>query len=220
MQKKIQTNDLERATAWLAYIDIYGFGVELTEKLLTSLSERLNALHDAINRIISKKTDCHLYMLSDSIVLFCTHNDNGRTKALTDLINVVIEVQTVAVGLDFVFRGILAHGPLVFGGRVCLGPSLLKAVRLEAQLGIPLVVVPEAELDRKTDVFVFETNGPRMIPTKNGFMLGSPLVPVPMDRFRDHVTRKLYESAKSGPDYVAKVWAALAVFLSELAQNE
>jgi len=214
------TTELARATAWLAYIDIFGFGAELLEPDLDALSARLNKLHESIEKEIPANENFHLYMLSDSIVIFCSHKERQRANALTDLVNLLVKIQTVAIKLEFVFRGVITHGKLVYGRRVCLGTPLLKAVRLEAQLGIPLVVLPETELDRAEDIFPIEPLGPLIIPTKNGLLLATPVFPAPIDEFRKHARQKFHDTARDGPDHVAKAWAELNAFVTNLPQPE
>jgi hypothetical protein len=211
---------LKHTTAWLAYIDIYGFGPELTDPNLAALSEKLRALQAAIDKIISIDPNLHLYMLSDSIVVFSSHFDGERARALTTLINCLVKIQTVAIELEFVFRGTVSNGNIVYGNRVCLGPALSRAVRLEAQLALPLVIVPEIEIDRTVDIFPFEPAGPLVVPTKGGLILGTPIFPAPIDKFRQHARKRFVDSAKAGPDHVAKVWAELDAFVNNLPRMD
>src|SRR5260370_21684074 len=126
-------SSLARCNGWVAYIDIFGFGVELKEPTLKDVSDRLSQLHTSIEAETSVGNGLNVYMLSDSIVVFCPDEHISRARSLTKLINFLVKIETAAVDLDFVFRGVISHGDIMLVGRVCLVPPLLKAVLLEAQ---------------------------------------------------------------------------------------
>jgi len=204
----------QRTTGWLAYLDVYGFSAEVRENSLVSVVKRLRRLQSDVAKTISAKRAAK-YVFSDSVVIFWPATASERQKIATDAIDVLRTLQKLARLYDFLLRGVVTYGIMSTGPDYFVGEPLLRAVRLEQLLSIPLVVVPDVDLNPDENALPLPYQIAN-VPTKIGLTRAYPILPAPRRDLSSWVEQKAFKHLREGPHEVAQAWHGLHEFLQKL----
>jgi hypothetical protein len=146
----------KKRTAWVAFIDIYGFRGLLFDENLSKVSQELNAFHTRVHQFLNLPHDQspsnHLKVasasFSDSFVLAvdAEPQDNIALQCFIERLSKIIKA---GAEQGFLFRGAAAFGNVVSGPYHILGEAYLRAYRYESEiLQGPIVVIPKSEFAR------------------------------------------------------------------------
>lgn len=198
-------------TAWVAFLDIYGFRNRLASS--KSLSELVRSLTDLKGRALiqARRPVSRTIFFSDAIVLVQESTDD-LDKGFSDLEVLIRHLCVEGTRLDLPLRGSVAYGEVIVREYFCVGQPLIDAYDFEQQLLIPIVVLPE-RVCAAAGVPIPKKMRP--IPTKEGIASGFPILPIPSEEFLALSRRRLIATLRDGPPRVASVWDQTIKFCQE-----
>ncbi|MGD0165879.1 MAG: hypothetical protein ABSC51_01120 [Gaiellaceae bacterium] len=114
------------------------------------------------------------------------------------------------VELDFPLRGCITFGDVIRQDDLLVGAPVIRAVRGEAMIEAPFVVLPA----RETVGCLLKPNRDYGITVSgNGLMAGYIVTPAPIYPLHDLARRKLEKYALEGPHSIASVWRSALSFI-------
>lgn len=187
---------------WIAYLDAYGVSPQVTSDP-EDVSRRLLAVHQRLRKVAELR-GTEIFMLSDSIFLF-GKDDDDSVRQLRTFATAIKSVISVGIEHTLIFRGALAHGQVHLDRDLCVGASLVRAVRLESQLGFPFVVVPKVELEQAgIGAAALGWGACHEIELKDGATEGYPLLPDDLAKFAIEVEAMRSRALRDGRNDVVK----------------
>lgn len=202
---------------WITYIDIYAFSYHVDKLGENKVYSKLYLAMENI-RGICEKHNIDSVHLSDSLFLVSFDSEHGN-ETLSNLLHCISHAQDELLDADFIPRGSVAYGSIEMSRKIIVGSAIIRAVRLEQQIGAPCVFLPLRELVR-ADVrppwdFVYD------ISTKGGGLIrGLPILPHTLERLAKASAEQLDDALVNGPDNAAQALTALGEIINAGAEYQ
>jgi hypothetical protein len=197
-------------------MDVYAFSRHVERFGEALIYSRMQQAMETIRGIVElyQFDSVHLF---DS--LFIVGFDGGfhGTECLHMLCHCIAEVQDELLDAKFISRGTLAHGNVELSPKVIVGAALIRAVRLEQQLGTPCVFLPLRELKTAPvpSNFIYD------LPMKGGgFIRGVPILPRTMQLLESAHREHLDDSLVHGPAEAAQALTLMEGLIRAYAAHQ
>lgn len=193
--------------AWIVYCDIFGFSAYVRDDV-TKVTNALYKGHTTLyDRFVSRNPEVHIKLISDSIFLiFEVVTDKEKPSILQTCVEDVQWLMSKFVDLRLPLRGGISYGKIYFGDDLLLGDAVVRAVRHEAMIPAPFVLLPVNEMDGLSRSEF--PNGITKVPVKGDGLIKCALIrPNPIDGLLELAKELSDKYCTSGPYPQGKVWS-------------
>ncbi len=176
-----------QTTAWVSFLDIYGFKAIVTVEPADKLANKLFTAHaKVLEKLSSMNSPVKRFAFSDSIFLVYPVNNNNQSEKLQQLKWCVEDTALVSnifsADYQLPLRGGIAYGDVCYTEYLLIGQAVVEAVKNEGLLPCPAVILPaeELKLDSKSTLCLPSILKLRDVKVKpNGIRRGGSNIPPP-----------------------------------------
>ena len=194
---------------WVVYLDVFGFSASVAAGDVGGIYSSLHTCHDFVmtQPLTAARS---VWFLSDStFLLYPVESEEAKVDVARACVEDVEAILAVFAEHGLPLRGAIAFGPVAYGPGSLVGQPVVRAVKTEAAMIAPLVILPAVEYGLEWSTLHEHENVPPLqhVRMKNGEeQLGALLRPVPWDGFVDLVIQRYRHHVLRGPYAVARAW--------------